>query len=364
MAHIQKRGPNRWRARYRGPDGRERSRTFRRRADAERYLAQAQVDQARGAWVDPRLGRVTFAAWVEAWLQTVSEIRDTTRHRQQGILDNYLLPRFGDFALGRISRVDVRAFIAELCAGGSISAGTVRKVGHVLSRIMAGAVDAGLIPRSPCERLPLPPEGRREMAFLSPAQVEALASAIHPHYAPLVYTASYAGLRWGELAGLRVERVNPLQRTLSVVEQLTEVAGTLAWGPPKTKAGCRTVTLPRFLAVMLEEQVASAPVVCSGIVFPTPEGQPMRRSNFRRRIWGRATRAVGLQGVRFHDLRHTTVAFAIAQGAHPKAIQERMGHSSITMTMDRYGHLFPALDERIADGLDELYAGALGVGAR
>src|SRR3954465_11882553 len=82
---------------------------------------------------------------------------------------------------------------------------------------------------------------------------------------------------------------------------------------------------------------------------------PMRRSNFRRRIWLPAVAQAGLEGRRFHGLRHTAGALGIAQGAHPKAIQERMGHSSIQVTLDRYGHLFPGLDERIAEGLDAIY---------
>lgn len=101
----------------------------------------------------------------------------------------------------------------------------------------------------------------------------------------------------------------------------------------------------------------------SGIVFPSPLGEPLRRSNFTRRVWTPATDALGLQGLRFHDLRHTAVALAIRQGAHPKAIQERMGHSSVTVTLDRYGHLYEGLDGRIADGLDELLRESRGLAA-
>ena len=182
------------------------------------------------------------------------------------------------------------------------------------------------------------------------------------HYRPLVFTAAYAGLRWGELAGLKVERIDLLRQTITVVEQLTEVNGTLAYGPPKTAAGRRTVNVSGFLAEMLADRLCEPLTATSGLVFPSPEGTPMRRSNFRRRAWSMATGRAGLDGLRFHDLRHTAVALAIAQGAHAKAIQERMGHSSVTVTLDRYGHLLPALDERIADGLEE--ARRLAVAAR
>ena len=102
----------------------------------------------------------------------------------------------------------------------------------------------------------------------------------------------------------------------------------------------------------------------AGLVFPAPVGGPMRRSNFRRRAWLPATRRAGLDGLRFHDLRHTGVALAIAQGGHAKAIQERMGHSSVTVTLDRYGHLFEGLDERIAERLDAMWRDALAASPR
>ena len=116
-------------------------------------------------------------------------------------------------------------------------------------------------------------------------------------------------------------------------------------------AGCVD---PGALAKLLADQLDRNTVVRSGLVFPTPFGEPMRRSNFARRIWTPATAALGLDGLRFHDLRHTAVALAISQGAHPKALQERMGHSSVTVTLDRYGHLYDGLDGQIADGLDDL----------
>ncbi len=91
-------------------------------------------------------------------------------------------------------------------------------------------------------------------------------------------------------------------------------------------------------------------------MFPNQAGKPIAASSFNAHHFTRAKRKAGIYGrLRFHDLRHTAVALAIAQGAHPKAIQARMGHSTVQMTLDRYGHLFPELDEGIALGLDETF---------
>ncbi|MBV8980398.1 MAG: site-specific integrase [Acidimicrobiia bacterium] len=364
MAHVEKRGAGRWRARYRGPDGRERSQTFDRKSDAERWLAGVEVSKARGEWLDPALGRKTFAAWVSEWSSTTVDLRPSTRARDESYTRNHLLPHFGPAPVGKITSTDVRAFVAAMQGDGRHSPATVRKVGQILAKIMAGAVDAGLIARSPSAGVALPVEPKRDMRFLDSTEVARLADTIGPHHVPLVYTAVYAGLRWGELAGLRPDRVNVLGRSIQVVEQLTEVNGQLEYGPPKSAAGRRSVKIPGFLAEMLGARIGEPVVSSSGLVFPSPEGQAMRRSNFRRRPWLPAVRDAALEGLRFHDLRHTAVALAIAQGAHPKAIQERMGHSSIQVTLDRYGHLFPGLDERIADGLDEVYRQSLAASPR
>lgn len=94
-------------------------------------------------------------------------------------------------------------------------------------------------------------------------------------------------------------------------------------------------------------------------MFPNKRGNPIHQSSFNGGHWTPAKERVRLQGVRFHDLRHTAVALAIAQGAHPKTIQARMGHSSVQVTLDRYGHLFPELDANIAEGLDVTFRASL-----
>jgi integrase len=94
----------------------------------------------------------------------------------------------------------------------------------------------------------------------------------------------------------------------------------------------------------------------SDYVFTAVQGGPIRKSTFLRRYWKPAVTASGIEGLRFHELRHTAAAIAIQAGAHPKAIQARLGHSSITVTLDRYGHLMPGTDQTVADGIDQLVA--------
>lgn len=243
MAHVERRGQGRWRARYRGPDGRERSKTFDRRVDAERWLAGVAVARARGEWVDPALGRTTLAEWTERWWPTTANLRPSTRARDETYLRCYVLPAFGAWRLADVGQLDVSTWVAELSASGRAPA-TVQKAYQLLGKVMGAAVDAGLLARSPCQWVPLPRVEREEMRFLDPAEVARLADAFDPRYRALVFVASYGGLRLGELAGLRRHRVDLLRGTVAVAEIAVEVRGTVHVGQPKTKAGRRTVGLP------------------------------------------------------------------------------------------------------------------------
>ncbi len=291
------------------------------------------------------------------------------------MLRNYLRPRFGGWPLAGIGTADVKAMLAAELEANALSSSAVRRHVLVLSVVLAAAVNDGRLARNPCSGVKLPPESAREMRFLEPGEVAQLADAITPHYRPLVLTAAYMGLRWGELAGLRVDRLDVFRSRLRIDQQLIEVGGRVDVGPPKTKAGVRTVTIPAALLDELGPHLSTRAVRASGLVFPLPSGQPMRRSNFRT-VWTRALRSLGwvvehdpdtdqiisehpLAGLVFHELRHTAAALAIAQGAHPLAIKERLGHSSITVTLDRYGGLFPSLDVTLADALDGVLRASL-----
>ncbi len=220
------------------------------------------------------------------------------------------------------------------------------------------AVDSDLITRSPVRTLKLPKAQRTEMRFLNGSQVSALAEATGSEYRVLVLTAAYTGLRWGEITGLRIERLDLLRRTLTVTEAASEVRGHISFTEPKTTASRRSVVLPRFLCDEIAAHLAADPPTDNALVFTSPHGEPLRRTNFRRRIRIPATQAVSLDGVRFHDLRHTHAAMLIAQGEHPKVIQSRLGHASITTTLNTYGHLFEGLDEAAADRLDDAWNGS------
>ena len=185
-----------------------------------------------------------------------------------------------------------------------------------------------------------------------------MAAAIDPRYKAAVLLAAYGGLRAGELFGLRAKRVDPLRRTVTIAETLVDVGGHPYFGPPKTRAGHRTIPLPRVAAEPLAEHLVTYGRKPDDLVFTAPEGGPVQLNVWRRRFWAPAVRGAGLAHLRPHDLRHTAVALWIAAGANPKEAATRAGHTSVSFTLDRYGHLFPGSEQRLNDALDLLADGA------
>jgi integrase len=141
-----------------------------------------------------------------------------------------------------------------------------------------------------------------------------------------------------------------------VAEIVMEVRGVLHMGPPRTRASRRTVGLPRFVAEELAAHLAGRRP--GRLRVHRAAGWPLRMTAFRARVWRPATRAAGADGLRIHDLRHTAVALWIAAGANPKEVAARAGHSSVSFTLDRYGHLYPESDEALRDRLDAIYSAA------
>lgn len=356
MAHVRKLPSGKWQGLFYDPARRKRTvGVFIRKSDALKK-ARAEEDKiTEGTWTDPSLARVPFAEWAAHYATTTLHHRATTRARDESYLRVHVLPAFGDLPIGRIDPMDVQQFVGQLSA--SRAPATVAIAYQLLSRIMAAAVESGYISRSPCRGVKLPRVERVEMKFLSAPQLEQLAEAVPPSYRALVLTTGYTGLRWGEAAGLKRKRLNLLKGTLDVAEVLTEVRGVVAFGDPKTRSSRRVLTIPRFLVEELQghlEEHSTNPE----LVFAGPEGGPLRRTNFRRRVWLPALGRTGPEGLRFHDLRHSAAGLMIAANVHPKVIQSRLGHSSIRVTLDTYGHLLPQLDEEVADSLEAAHLAA------
>ena len=359
MGHIRRRKLDRGRtaylARYRGPDGREHSKQFAKRSDAERFLAVAEVTEADGSWVDPARGRMRLRDWLVQFQQAQQQaLRPSTLARDEVYLRRHILPAFGDVPLARIRHEDVQTWVNEL--GAQLAPATVHKCHQILRKTLAAAVRSRLLPRNPCEEVQLPRIRREEMRFIGPAEIRRLADTIDQRYRAFVLLGAYGGLRLGELTGLRWRRVDLEHRRVDVAETSVEVNGTVTFGPPKTSAGRRVIAVPRVVVLSLE--VGRPPGVDDDeLVFTAPDGGPIRHGLFRRRFWYPAVSTAGLDGLRIHDLRHSAVALWIAAGASPTEIAQRAGHTSVVTVLDRYGHLLPQAMDTVTDRLDLMAEG-------
>ena len=353
---IRKLPSGRFQVRYQDPSShamRTAPRTFPTKTEAARWLSVVEADSLRGQWVDPAQGSMLFSELADRWFATKLHLRPTTRLQYTYLLSKHIVPTFGDRPIGKITTLDVQTWIAGRHASG-LSANSVAKAYKVLRMVMEAGVDAGLILRNPCRVKGAAMERLPEMQAATPEQVAAIAEAVEPRYRALVLMAAYSGLRWGELAGLRQKHLDPLHKRVRVVEQLLEVNGHLSHAAPKTTAGTRTVALPQFLVEVLVDHLGRfSPPGADALVFTTPEGTPLRRENFRRRVWYPAVRAVGMEGFRFHDLRHTNATLAASSGAPLVALMRRLGHASPAAAI-RYQHKVNGQDEAIALHLDSL----------
>jgi integrase len=337
----------RYQVRYRDDLKNWRRKAFTNKADATRYATSVQHQLDSGLFRDPKSGTVPFAMYANAWFASRVDLSPSTNNSYRGCLDNHILPAIGSIELSRLRAEHGRTFIAGFA--GEKSA-TARKAAMLVSSILKSAVLDGILVSNPFAHVALPKANQTVPNPFEPDELQALIAAINPWYKCFVLSAGILGARWGELAGLRPQSIDLLHRRVHIKEQLSDATGSPTIAPLKTAASHRSISIPKFLATHLEQQLAKRST--QEFVFTTASGDPLRKSNFNRRNWQPAIKTSQLYGHKFHDLRATAVALAIAEGAHPKAIQQRLGHASITTTLNTYGHMFPSLDVDIADRLD------------
>jgi len=381
MASVEKRvrnGKLRWYARYRTPDGQQRVKVFDTKRDAENHLTQVEGSKLAGGYVDPRRARVTTGEWVDQWLSTKANITPKTRERYEGIVREHIRPKWGRVALADVTHASVQGWLSSL----PLAPATVRKVHRVFSQALAWAVKDDRLAKNPAVGVSLPRVQATEKRYLTHAQVEALAELVGHDWRLLVLFLAYTGLRFGEVAALRVSRLDLLRRRAIIAESVTPVGGVMTFGPTKGHER-REVPLPRFLAKELEDQIQGKGP--ESLLFTGPRGAILRSQTFQRAALSPAAEKLGLcepklddrgrpltvrntdgtvrpvytKHLHPHELRHTAASLAIASGADVKVVQQMLGHKSATMTLDLYGHLFGDRLDVVADAMDNARTTAL-----
>lgn len=361
---IKKRPNGRWRVRYRDATGKEHAKHFKRKQDAQNYLDGITTSFQTGTYVDPARGKLTVGALADQWLAGKVNLAATTRACYESALEVHVRPRWGNVPVAKVEHGEIQAWLAGLAASG-MSGAYVRKVHGVLSGILNLAVKDRRIPSNPSLGVDLVPlkEGKRR--YLTAEQVERLADAAcklpegrprratdaaYAQYRLVVFVLAYCGLRWSELAALKVRNLDLLRRRLTIEQAVTEVnGGRLVWGSTKNHER-RSVPVPKFLVADLSAHLEGKSA--DDLLFTAPDGGVLRNRNARRDWFNDAATTAGIPGLTPHELRHTAASLAISAGANVKVVQRMLGHASAALTLDRYADLFEDDLDDVADKLD------------
>ena len=343
---------SRWRARYVDDQGRERAKAFARKGDTQRWLDnEITAKFATGTYIAPEAGKVTVEEVYQSWERSQGHIKARTAAARRGGWNKRVAPVWADVPVVDVKTTAVRAWVATMVAE-ELGVATIENAFGVLRQVMCAALDDSRIPRNPCDGVQLPKRTHADRGYLTHTQVAVLAAVIE--YRPeVVRFLAYTGLRWGEMAALRVGDFDMLRRRVNVSRSVTEFNG-LVWSTPKSWER-RSVPFPASLADEL-----SALMVGKGhedLVFVTLRGGVLRVSNYRKRFFTAAVEKCQAADQAFptitrHDLRHTAASLAVSAGANVKAIQRMLGHAKASMTLDVYAELFDDDLDGVAVSLD------------
>lgn len=357
----------RWLARYVDDEGRENSRSFDRRVDAQAWLDEITAAHITGTYVAPRAGLVTVGELHAKWIGTQGHLKATTVATREITWSAHVEPRWSSVSAANVHTTDIRSWVQDMTGAGA-GPTTVENALSVLRQILEMAVQDRRLPRNPSQGVKAPKRKHRPRGYLTHEQVEELAQSVDDG-ATVVRFLAYTGLRWGEMAALRVSDFDMLRRRANIHRAVAEVKGKLVWSTPKSHER-RSVPFPAFLA----DELAGLMVGKSrdDLVFTAREGGVLRVSLWRRRVFARAVKrlveeskknkhdgAVEFPVVTPHDLRHTAASLAISADANVKAVQTMLGHASAVLTLDTYADLFPDDLELVAAALDAARRSAL-----
>ncbi len=323
-----------------------------RKVDAEKALATALTQVHHRDYRE--LKDISFKNMAVKWLAAhAANVRPNTLASYREHLEKRIIPYFGDRKLRNISTEDIEVFKAHLMTQ-DISAATVGKHLCTLKMMLKTAMQWQYLSTNPAQFVKRPLHTKPEASFLLPGEVEQLIAATDTRYYCLMLTACMTGVRQGELLGLQWGDIDFANNRIYVRRTLQ--AGKFY--EPKSAASRRSVSVPVPVIQALKEHQARQAVELDEnkieLVFPNEVGQPMDSRNMVHRVFEAALKRSGLPRIRFHDLRHSYAAALISAGENIKWIQKQLGHSSIQVTMDVYGHLLPDIERNAPARLEAI----------
>ncbi len=327
------------------------------KAEAQEKLLRLQSAKLNGMLADS--GKLTLADFLGQWLEDSARptIRAGTYANYKSAIDNHVSPKIGGIRLDRLTPAHVQGLYGSMERDGASA--HVRRLAHaVLHRSLKLAMKWGMVPRNVADAVEAPRIEKQDIQPLNGDQVARLfKAAIGDRLEALYVVAIASGLRLGELFGLQWADIDLDVGTVTVRRTLSEIHGKLTLAEPKTKKSRRRVELPAMAVDALcdhrKRMLAEGNLV--GSVFCNRAGGFLRRSHFHAQQYKPLLKRAGLPAIRFHDLRHTAATLLLEQGVHPKVVQERLGHSQISVTLDTYSHVLEGMQKEAASKLNTMF---------
>lgn len=348
---------------------------FRTRKEAEAAINALLTDLQRGTYVPP--AKTTLGDYLRTWLdahRVNKPLRDSTYHGYEKNIAKHVVPKLGHLTLHQLTPPRLDAFYAELLRDGrrdgkgGLNPRTVRHIHTMLHGALGAAVRKGQLVTNPADRADAPKATRATTHTWKPAELRAFLESVTDDrlYAAWLLSAS-TGLRRGELLGLTWRACDLDAGRISITQTILDIGHKVTLSTPKTDKGRRTVALDQATILALREhrkrQMAEISAMGDwpdhGLVFTREDGAAVHPAWFSRAFAQRVRRA-GLPAIRLHDLRHTHATIALEAGVHPKIVSERLGHSTVALTLDVYSHAVPALEQEAAERVAALVSGATG----
>lgn len=339
--------------------------------EAEKRLAELLHQLDNGTFMKP--SKTTLGEYLERWLKDYvwPNLAPRTSEGYETIVHQHLIPKLGNFSLTQLKPEHLQKYYSEMLRGGrcdslcGLSAQTIRHHHTALHKALQTAVEWELLSRNVADAVRPPHAERPEMHTWGENDITSFLEAAKntPYYA-LFYTALFTGMRRSELLALRWQDIDFILSQVYVSRSLHQLRdGSFVFRSPKTAKGRRTVALPPSAILVLNEHrkkqeleraMLGIPLTDDDLVFSHLDGKPIRPNTITR-AWTILATHTGLKVIRFHDARHTHASLMLKQGIHPKIVQERLGHSSIAITLDTYSHVSPGLQEAAAKRFDESF---------
>jgi integrase len=354
--NIARRSNGKWRARYRDETGKEWSRHFDRKGDAQLWIDQVTASVITGIYVDPKAGRATFAAFYDEWAARQIWSPNTVLAMS---LASRSVP-FKDMPMRQIRRGDVEVWIKSMDAAG-LAPGTVKTRYVNVRSVFRAAVRDSVIGIDPTDSIRLPRRRRADaaMSIPTPDEVGRLMSVADGQVRTFIAVCAFAGLRLGEAAGMQLGDIDFANGSLKVIRQVQRVpGGGIEVRAPKYGSE-RLVHLADGLIDLLVQHLAELGTFGDKRWLFGHEGTPPHQ-NAVGYWWRNIQQSAGLNTIRFHDLRHFYASGLIAAGCDVVTVQFALGHAKTSTTLNTYAHLWPTAADQTRSAAQSIMTSCLG----